>query len=148
MATMLCEIRYSDTTGYHSSNTLFHMCLQPQHLNLNVAQFLNISFCWELRILFIDVFIFLFLPFEIKVYSFEVSIDNSIFVYIILQWNYSYTMSRENKRIIRFPKNSTFDRKKWFAKSCLSKNYCSNKTAITIKFIVWGVIIQTCDYNT
>ncbi len=39
---------------------------------LNIAQFLNISVCRELSVLFIDVFDFLFSCFGIKAYLFEV----------------------------------------------------------------------------
>ncbi len=52
---------------------------------LNVTQFLHISFYREFCVLFIDVFDSLFSHLGIKVYSFDVSTDNVIFVYIILQ---------------------------------------------------------------
>ncbi len=60
------------TATIHSISNLF-IAAYP-----NIAQFLNISFCRELRVLFIDVFDFWFLGFRIEVYSFEMSTDNSI----------------------------------------------------------------------
>ncbi len=46
----------------------------------NITQFLNISFCRELRVLFIDVFDLLFSRFGIKVYLFEVNTNNNVLV--------------------------------------------------------------------
>ncbi len=76
---MLC-VRCSDATCYHCISKVFVATY------LNAAQFLNISFCKELCVLFIDVFDFLFSRFGIKYYYLlELSTDNGIFVYLILK---------------------------------------------------------------
>ncbi len=134
----IVSFRCSDTTCYHCNNTLYFECVYSYFPKCTLI-LIYVSFCRKLCILFTDIFNFLLSSFGIKVYLFE--------VYVLYQWNYSYTLLWKKTNIFLFLENSIFNHWKWFMESCLSVCYCNNKAAITTKFIEKDITIQTCDHN-